>query len=68
MAVRPLNTIFIDVGDVFVGQNRKSLEMQTEEAPSFLKHSLMDCSGRHSEDQNAARKADSRTAPTVRGN
>lgn len=66
MAVKPVNTIFIDVGDVFVEQNRKSLEMQAD-ASSFLKHSLMDHCG-SSEDQNAARKMDSRTAPMVRGN
>lgn len=67
MAVKPVNTIFIDVGAVFMEQNRKSLEMQAEDASSFLKHSLMDHCG-SSEDQNAARKMDSRTAPTVRGN
>lgn len=61
MAVKPVNMILIDLGDM-------SLEMQAEETPCFLKHSLMDHSGRHSEDQNAARKMDTRTAPTVRGN
>lgn len=53
-AVKPVNTILIDLGDM-------SLEMQAEEAPSFLKHSLMDHSSRRSEDQNAARKMNTRT-------